>query len=305
MKRLSSQLGWAALSVFGAASLAYVALKRGESINAVWIVAAAVCVYLIAYRFYSHFIANRVLRLDAQAADSRLQIQRRPRLRADQQLRAVRPPFRRDRRRRAAGRAGAGRADGLPAGHAVDPGRRRVRRRGAGLHGAVHLDAARRPLAGRPDQIRTGRDPRPDRPARHLHDHGHHPGGAGADRRQGADRLAVGQLHRDGHHPDRAVHGRVFALHPGRPHRRNFADRLRAADAGHRRRPVRARLGHAGPDVHLHRPATDLDADRLRLRRLGDSGLAAAGAARLPVHLPQDRHHRRPGDRHRASSRRT
>ena len=66
MKRLSSQLGWAALSVFGAASLAFVALKRGESINAVWIVAAAVCVYLIAYRFYSHFIANRVLGLDAK-----------------------------------------------------------------------------------------------------------------------------------------------------------------------------------------------------------------------------------------------
>ena len=64
MKRLSSQLGWAALSVLGAASLAYVALKRGESINAVWIVAAAVCVYLIAYRFYSHFLASRVLQLD-------------------------------------------------------------------------------------------------------------------------------------------------------------------------------------------------------------------------------------------------
>ncbi len=35
----------------------------------------------------------------------------------------------------------------------------------------------------------------------------------------------------------------------------------------------------------------DLDADRLRLRRRGAAGVAAAGAARLPVHLPQDRHH--------------
>ncbi|MES2127383.1 MAG: carbon starvation CstA family protein [Pseudomonadota bacterium] len=66
MKRLTSQLGWAALSVLGASSLAVVALKRGESINAIWVVAAAVCVYLIAYRFYSHFIAHRVLGLDAQ-----------------------------------------------------------------------------------------------------------------------------------------------------------------------------------------------------------------------------------------------
>jgi carbon starvation protein len=65
MKRLTSQLGWAALSVLGAFSLAYIALKRGESINAVWIVAAAVCVYLIAYRFYSRFIASKVLKLDA------------------------------------------------------------------------------------------------------------------------------------------------------------------------------------------------------------------------------------------------
>ena len=66
MKRLTSQLGWAALSVLGASSLAVVALKRGESINAIWVVAAAVCVYLIAYRFYSHFIAHRVLGLDGQ-----------------------------------------------------------------------------------------------------------------------------------------------------------------------------------------------------------------------------------------------
>ncbi|HEX9172119.1 MAG TPA: carbon starvation CstA family protein [Telluria sp.] len=64
MKRLASQLGWVALSLGGAFALAYVALKRGESINAVWVVAAAVCVYLIAYRFYSRFIANTVMTLD-------------------------------------------------------------------------------------------------------------------------------------------------------------------------------------------------------------------------------------------------
>ena len=64
MKRFTSQLGWAALSIAGACSLAFIALKRGESINAVWIVAAAVCVYLIAYRFYSLFIATKVLSLD-------------------------------------------------------------------------------------------------------------------------------------------------------------------------------------------------------------------------------------------------
>ncbi len=64
MNSLGNRLGWAALSLLGAGALAYVALRRGESINAVWVVAAAVCVYLIAYRFYSLYIATRVMGLD-------------------------------------------------------------------------------------------------------------------------------------------------------------------------------------------------------------------------------------------------
>jgi len=64
MKRHSSMLGWIALSILGAFSLGYIALKRGETINAIWIVAAAGCVYLIAYRFYSLFIATKVMGLD-------------------------------------------------------------------------------------------------------------------------------------------------------------------------------------------------------------------------------------------------
>ena len=72
------------------------------------------------------------------------------------QVRAVRPPFRGDRRRRSAGRPGAGGADGLPARHAVDPGRRRVRRRGAGHDRAVPVHPARRPLARRHDPLRDG-----------------------------------------------------------------------------------------------------------------------------------------------------
>jgi len=66
MKSLGNKLGWAALSLLGAVALAYVALRRGESINAVWVVAAAVCVYLIAYRFYSLYIATKVMGLDAR-----------------------------------------------------------------------------------------------------------------------------------------------------------------------------------------------------------------------------------------------
>lgn len=42
------------------------ALSRGEQVNAVWLVLAAACVYSIAYRFYSLFIANKVFELDAR-----------------------------------------------------------------------------------------------------------------------------------------------------------------------------------------------------------------------------------------------
>jgi carbon starvation protein len=63
---LASKLGWAALALAGASALGVVALHRGESISAIWIVIAAVCVYLIAYRFYSLYIADKVLGLDAR-----------------------------------------------------------------------------------------------------------------------------------------------------------------------------------------------------------------------------------------------
>ena len=55
---------WALVAVLGAFALGVVALHRGETINALWIVVAAVCVYLIAYRFYGLFIARRVLSID-------------------------------------------------------------------------------------------------------------------------------------------------------------------------------------------------------------------------------------------------
>lgn len=64
MKALKSILLWGVISAIGAVSFGYVALKRGESINAIWILTAAVCVYAVAYRFYSKFIAQKVFELD-------------------------------------------------------------------------------------------------------------------------------------------------------------------------------------------------------------------------------------------------
>ncbi|SFP92125.1 carbon starvation CstA family protein [Sphingomonas rubra] len=59
------RIGWGALALLGTAALGVVALSRGETINALWIVVAALCTYLIAYRFYARFIARTVLGLDA------------------------------------------------------------------------------------------------------------------------------------------------------------------------------------------------------------------------------------------------
>ncbi|MDQ7988916.1 MAG: carbon starvation CstA family protein [Candidatus Dactylopiibacterium sp.] len=64
MNRILPKLGWAALAVFGACCLAYIALSRGETINALWIVMAAVSIYLVAYRYYGLYIANTVLGVD-------------------------------------------------------------------------------------------------------------------------------------------------------------------------------------------------------------------------------------------------
>ena len=64
MKQLTSHLGWILLALVGACALGYVALTRGENLNALWIVVAAVSVYLISYRYYSRFIADKVLGLD-------------------------------------------------------------------------------------------------------------------------------------------------------------------------------------------------------------------------------------------------
>ena len=57
-------IGWLLVALLGAAALGLVALNRGETINAVWLVIASVCVYLVAYRFYGLFIAETVLRVD-------------------------------------------------------------------------------------------------------------------------------------------------------------------------------------------------------------------------------------------------
>jgi carbon starvation protein len=68
MNALAGKLVWIVIAVIGAMCLGVIALQRGESINAIWLVVAALCVFSIGYRFYSKFIADKVLRLDPTRA---------------------------------------------------------------------------------------------------------------------------------------------------------------------------------------------------------------------------------------------
>ena len=148
--------GWVLVVVIGTISFGVVALNRGETINAAWLVVAAVCVYLIAYRFYGLFIANKVLGLDATRPT--------PAYRHNDGLDYVPTNKYVLFGHHFAAIAGAGPLVGpvlaaqmgyLP-GHAVDPRRRRVRRRGAGHDRAVPVHPPRRPFAWRHDPLRDG-----------------------------------------------------------------------------------------------------------------------------------------------------
>ena len=64
---ISRKLGhwpWVLIGTVGIIAMAMVAINRGEQVNAVWLLTAGVSVYLIAYRYYSLFIARRVLVVD-------------------------------------------------------------------------------------------------------------------------------------------------------------------------------------------------------------------------------------------------
>ena len=56
---------WAGVATLGAASLGVLALHRGETVNALWLVTAALCMYALGYRYYSLFLATRVTGLDS------------------------------------------------------------------------------------------------------------------------------------------------------------------------------------------------------------------------------------------------
>jgi carbon starvation protein len=68
MNKLSSVAMWVGIAVLGAVGFGMLALSRGETISAGWLVVAGVCTYLVAYRFYSRYLAYTVFGLDDRRA---------------------------------------------------------------------------------------------------------------------------------------------------------------------------------------------------------------------------------------------
>src|SRR6187549_3095325 len=68
MKKALGNLLWAIIAIAGAAAYASIAFQRGEHLNSVYILIAALCSYTIGYRFYSKWIAARVLMLNDRRA---------------------------------------------------------------------------------------------------------------------------------------------------------------------------------------------------------------------------------------------
>jgi carbon starvation protein CstA len=61
---IAGKIVWAVIAVIGAACLGVIALRRGEPVNAIWLVAASVAIFLIGFRFYGKFIEHSVLQMD-------------------------------------------------------------------------------------------------------------------------------------------------------------------------------------------------------------------------------------------------
>ena len=294
---------WLIISIAGAAGWAVLALHRGETINAAWLVLAAVCSYLIAYRFYSHFLASKSCkRLDDRRITPAHRLNNgRQGFCPDVALDSLRSPLRRDRRRGAARGARTCGAVRLPPRHHLDCRRRDPRRRGPGLHHPRRLRAPRRQA--------------------------NHSGQMAKEEEIGpvtgflamiailaimviliavlaliivkaADGVAVGRVHTALHHPDRLRHGDLDEGGAARQDDGGDGGRCRTAAPRGGRRPVGRRITDTRTDVHAERHDNFVGPDGLWLPRLRDPRVDAARTSRLSLHLRQDRHRHRARLRH-------
>ena len=218
--------------------------------------------------------------------------ERRSRLRPDRQVDRIRPPLRRHRGSGPAHRTHPGRAIRVSPGDLVDPRRGGGGRLCPGLRDAVLFHPPRRPLA-RSDGARRARAGRWRRgPHRGHGDHGDPDRGARSRGGQRHEAQPVGDEHGGGDHPHRAPCRHLHARASSRTGPGGHGHRGDPPGAGRGRRGLCGRTARAAGLFRLRRPDAGPPDHRLRLRRGGAAGMAPLGAARLPVDLHEDRHHR-------------
>lgn len=145
---MGKQLIWIVLAILGAFALGYIALNRGEQINALWIVVAAVCVYLIAYRYYGLFIAKKVLQVDSTRMTPSIRHNDGLDYVPTDKKNSLRSPFCSNCRGRTTGRPGISCSNGVSARHVMATSRGRISGCGSRFYGAFCVDSSRWPLTG-------------------------------------------------------------------------------------------------------------------------------------------------------------
>src|SRR5271165_2146964 len=228
MNKLAALLLWPVIAIVGAISFGALALGRGETVSATWLVTAALAVYFIAYRFYSKFIAERVLQLD----DTRPT----PAVRHNDGMDYVPTNKWVLFGHHFAAIAGAGPlvCPVLAAQMGYLPGTLWI------LAGVVVAGAVQDFIVLFASVRRAGH-------------HDHHPRGVEPGRRQGADGQPMGAVHDRGHDPDRPAYGHLHAGTPAGARGRSLGDWRDPAAGRAVLRPRRGRRSNLGTAVHVDR----------------------------------------------------
>ena len=132
---------FAVIALLGAIAWAVIAFFRGETVNAVWFVIAAICTYVIGFRFYARLIEMKIVKPRDEDATPAEVFENGTDYKPTDRRVLFGHHFAADRRCGPARRSGAGDADGLSARHHLDRHRRDLRRLRAGHRRAVPLDA--------------------------------------------------------------------------------------------------------------------------------------------------------------------
>ncbi len=287
------------IAVVGAIAWAVIAFVRGETVNAVWFVIAAICTYVIGYRFYARLIEMKIVRpRDDHATPAEVLDNGTDYVPTDRRV-LFGHHF--------AAIAGAGPLVGpvLATQMGYLPGTIWIII-GAVFAGCVQdylvlwISTRRRGRSlgqmARDELGALGRGRRPHRGPRH---HGHPDRGSGADRGAGAGRSPWGVFSIAMTIPIALFMGCYLRfLRPGRVSE-SIGDRLRAAAAAPSASGNWVAETSWGASWFTLSPVTlSLVPGRLRFRRVGAAGVAAARAARLPVDVHEGRHDRAAGDRH-------